>query len=720
MMTQLRILRFNGFHPDTLGHYFAALGCLAAVNQKWPGVRGCWRNRRFLLLHESLTKQHVTEHLINTWKPTPYERWWEAAQKADTKSKSSSEVWLLRNSRSIDEVRVLDCHLVGLNRNQFNPVFGTGGALGQRDFADVWRGCLNKARPKSKEEKAAPNGPAKPKKLAGKKSKARQSSEAWLDATLTGDDKVELPTVTAAGTWFAFANKSFNTGQDWFREGRLSPWTYLLAVEGAFLMAGDANRRLGIRAQPYAVFPFVSDPAQPTTTGELGMSRGEFWAPLWDCPATVTEVRELLRRGQARLGNRSAHAPHEFAIAALAAGADAGVSEFIRFELRHTTTTQYCYEAIPRETVRVGPRGPVSRQTEPDPGSLLKDVSRWLNQLPVDTKGKPFRGLRGPVESAIIRIGENPDDSERWQQLLLLLSLQQARIDRNKPLRETLAPLPWLNEGWFARAWPERLCTDEVELARAIASVGAGTGYPIVSNIFSVEFDRQRKPSFVKGDRSPRAVWNDGEPLRTFGQILHRRLLDTEPGHRFPVGGTCPAPLATIAQLLDGGEMDLRQVAIWVVALSLIDWKETKLTVPRISISCTGELALLGLFRPVFHEDPGRLLDERPNDPKPALARRTLNTRLLPQAAARLLDPKPALARRILNMIQSGDLEEAIGSAKRFYQAAGRSVLEVPKGGPHHGDFPARLSAALLVPQTDYDVRRGLHRWLIPEKSNPK
>ena len=80
----------------------------------------------------------------------------------------------------------------------------------------------------------------------------------------------------------------------------------LLAIEGAFLLVGDVSRRLGAKARPYAVFPFVCDPAQPTTAGEVGMLKGEFWAPLWDGPATLAEVRHLFRRGLARVGSRSA------------------------------------------------------------------------------------------------------------------------------------------------------------------------------------------------------------------------------------------------------------------------------------------------------------------------------------------------------------------------------------------------------------------------------
>ena len=137
MISQLRVLHFGGFHSDTLGHYFSALGLLAAISQRWPEVRGCWRHGRFLLLHESLTEEQVKEYLLDDWQPTPYERWWGDAQKADTKGKGGIRSVAATEQCSIQQVQILECHLVGVNRNQFNPVFGAGGTLGQRDFAEV-------------------------------------------------------------------------------------------------------------------------------------------------------------------------------------------------------------------------------------------------------------------------------------------------------------------------------------------------------------------------------------------------------------------------------------------------------------------------------------------------------------------------------------------------------------------------------------------------------
>ena len=235
------------------------------------------------------------------------------------------------------------------------------------------------------------------------------------------------------------------------------------------------------------------------------------------------EVRHLLKRGLARLGSRSAHAPHEFAVAALAAGTDAGVADSYgstcgkrrvprstrRF---HKSTSPSHFPT--KQTMRAGSLPVLSSLADP-----------WFNHLPFEPRDSKqrgrFRGLRGPVEAAIIRVGERPDDAERWQHLLLLLSRQQSRIDRNKSFREELPPLPWLHPDWFARAWPEHLpYPEEVLLAWAIASLGRGPPTRSCRISSASNSTARRKPNFVQGERPPRLVWNDGEPVRSIRSVV--------------------------------------------------------------------------------------------------------------------------------------------------------------------------------------------------------
>lgn len=142
---------------------------------------------------------------------------------------------------------------------------------------------------------------------------------------------------------------------------------------------------------------------------------------------------------------------------------------------------------------------------------------------PRDSKQKgKFAGLRGPVEAAIVRIGERPDDATRWQDLLLKLANAQSRIDRNKAHRERCVPLRPLDPEWFDCAWrPSDGIPAEIEMARAIASIGwpivAKTGdLPLLANVFGVEITAKRQYIGVRFPkaRTAQAVWGDALPIR--------------------------------------------------------------------------------------------------------------------------------------------------------------------------------------------------------------
>ncbi len=395
--------------------------------------------------------------------------------------------------------------MIHANRRIFNPLFGTGGNIGKRNLAALWKRCRQLSR--------------------------QPEASSWLKQALFGIDDVLLPELRGAGTWFAFSNKMFNSGQDWYREGRLSPWSFLLAMEGALLLRGGVHRRLSTQTKGKAVFPFMCRPTEPATDGQVAHGKCEFWAPLWSKPATMTEVEALFRGGLAEVGGRPASAPQEFAAAALDAAVDAGVSAFIRFDLRQTTSAQV-FEALPRGRI------PVRRYGDLRYSRLLLPLitARWIDHLPYEPKdskqrGK-FVGLRGPVEAGIVHVSEDPEDSERWRSLLLLLARTQQRIDRNRNLRERCTPVPRLHEGWFDRAWLDP--PPELRVARAIASI-QGWSTPaegvakradlLLVNIFGVEMTASRIPSFPKA-RPNRAVWHEGRPSRRLIDVLRRRLLE--------------------------------------------------------------------------------------------------------------------------------------------------------------------------------------------------
>lgn len=689
----LRAFPFDGINTDSMGHYLAGLGLLAATAKRWPTIRACWRNGRFMLLSDQIADvSEIKRFLLNEWKPTTYERWWSAAQKADTKAKSSVKLWKERNGRGCDEVTVLNAHVVGLGRNCFNPVLGTGGNVGKRDLGKAWKDSVNLLK--------------------------KPDRDGWLDTTLTGHAEGGVPDLSSGGTWFVFANKTFNSGQNWYREGQLSPWSFLLSMEGAFLLVGGVNRRLGSRSRPYAVFPFISEPSQPETDGEIGLARAEFWAPLWKNPATLGEVETLLQRGLARLGGRAAQAPHEFAIAALAAGVDAGVTEFARYELRQTTSSQV-FEAIPRDHVKAETEANGNNTRAVASRKLISLIeSGWLDRFPFEPRdakqrGK-FVGLRGPIEAIIIRIGERPDDATRWQTLLLKLAQAQLRIDRSKSLRERCVALPLLDPAWFELAWPKSDGIPiEVEMARAIASIGwpynSKTGdIPLLANIFGVEIitNRGNLGTRLPKVRTAQAMWASNAPLQLLLDIAHRRLIDVDKPTSKPFAARCFCPTDAVHRLLrDDDSIDLEEVIRWIPALSLIDWSGSQPLVVKddqpvdSSIEPDGTIHLQALARPLFHGRVLEIFDKTTRKYEP----------LFPQR----LIPSAELQRRVFNLLRFNSLDEAIQVLRDRYLAAGRDIVMPPFGFWANGEL---IAASLLIPLSDQSAASGFCRWLQPSK----
>ena len=655
MSSVLTAVHCEGIRVDCLGNYLAGLGLLAAVSRRWPNVRGCWRRGHFVLVGDSIEVEGLERYLLNEWQPSPYEKWWTKAQKADTKAKSDRGIHGIRAAQTdLGKVRLLDCHLVGSGRNQFNTVFGTGGNIGKRNLAKVYGDAVA---------------------LVG--GKDRRAISDWLRTALFAEAGGTLPDLGSAGTWFVYANKTFNSGQDWYREGQISPWAFLLALEGARLLRGGAGRRLGSRARPYAVFPFLSDAPSPATEGEINLIRGEFWAPVWEYPANYAELEALLERGLARVGDRAAQAPHEFALAARSAGLDSGVATFVRFSLRQTTSSQV-FEAIPGESVRVADR-------EADDGKLLIPVSSWtrfLPEPPSSTQKAKFRGMRGPIERELIHVAERPEDAERWQALLLLLAAIQDRLDRNRSFRERSHPVPRLDPKWFDRAWPAP--SPEILVARAVASVGAASKAPLFVNVFGVGQDKWGDWLFPTS-RPNRAVYHAGDPARALAAILERRLTDSELLDLLPVGGTAPCTAGMIEAVLCGS-IDLERVARWLPAMVLLDWSDFKNSPVRSE--ATGGIYLLhALFRPLFH---------------PSVI--TVNGQPLLRAR-----PKASMARRLLYLIRSGDWVQAIDAMRTRYLAEGHRTIAAPADIEADGE---RMAAALLIPMRSVDVVAGIERWM--------
>jgi CRISPR-associated protein Csx17 len=383
-------------------------------------------------------------------------------------------------------------------------------------------------------------------------------------------------------------------------------------------------------------------------------------------------------------------------------GVDAGIDGFTRFSLGSTTSSK-TFE--PRCIGRIDLTGSEATHASALSAGLSRVVD-LCDRLPRDVrKGQQwiFRGLRGPIEGALIRHAGCPSDLEEATRLLDALVGALDRVEANRTFREAsvefdLLPLEWLVV-WLGRDEP----SPEVRVAMGIASL---LDEPLLMHRWGV---RRAKGSptryrFTK-ERQPRCVWAIGPLASNLSRVLQRRLIDA--GNEAHGPQTLPTKAAVNVcrddvSLWLAGELDERELSRWIDRLSLFDWRSVPETV-REMLTYTeskrpvdGALAFWGLFRPLLDRRQlfvaGKPLFEERADPRTVAAGRSL--------VARMGIP---------------DLKGAVELAASRYHMSGRPLGSV--GAAFTFEEPLRLVSALLFQPFLGELVEVTPRWLRPSRT---
>ncbi|MDY0067510.1 MAG: type I-U CRISPR-associated protein Csx17 [Steroidobacteraceae bacterium] len=729
-MTDLRLsaIPLPGLSPDSLGNYLASLGLLRVLSRKWPSTRVAWRDEVLQVVGGPSTLGELLDELVRVagtqaemdarkreW--TQYDKAWSGEQKKGTKAKSGAPLALWQAQAEEAYLELFAAHAVPHARVSFNPLLGSGGNAGRRDFSTGWKQAVDALAVAPK----AGKGRGKTKAArSGEPVSAPDVRRSELSAFLLGQPLTWLLEKLAAGSWFSEATKLYNSGQSPAREGQISPWAMVLACEGLALLVGGASRRLGARTRAVGAFPFVTQPVAPEAAGEAGRILGEIWTPLWSRPMTLAEAQTLFSRGRAELRGRGAVTPAAFATAIRKRGVDAGISEFRRFTLGRTTSAN-TFE--PRLEARF------SLDTSADAmnaaaSRVLECVTALIEQrgFPRDRKvGQRWRfeGLRGPIEAALLDVAADPNRSESSIALLDTIVAALDRIDRNRSFREGKVrweplPLEWL-PSLFADEQPEA----EARLALSLASAFPAA-LPFAAFRFGVEWAREKngkyeydwgtKPAWFEHTKVPPArwVWGPGELARVLSYVLSRKLLEEarlDGGHakRSPGRSPLPATAAQVQQWL-AGELDEQVLAAWLSRLALFDWRWIPEEVRSLVRAETfqprtdGALALLGLVQPFVDQRPLVVKDLSPDD------------LLSDETGARTAE----VARSLTTLIRAGSLDAAIRLAGSRYSMAHARLASFDV--PWRIDDPDHFVAALLFAIPDRDRAIHFQRWLRPRR----
>lgn len=776
MASELRLpaLALPGLSPDSLGNYLASLGLLRVLSRKWPSTRIAWRDEVLQVIGGPTSLDELLDELVRIaatqsdsdvskreW--TQYDKAWSDAQKEGTKSKSGVPLAAWQATAKESAVQLFAAHAVPHARVSFNPLLGSGGNAGRRDFAAGWKKAVNalesaiSALKQARTEHASAltaadqvrhdvlkQVEAKYREAIAKAASARtegartKATSKADDARTRGNEKAHEKHQTAvnkasdalrkvvqpqdqlkillqgqpsdwiaeklgAGSWFSEATKLYNSGQAPAREGQVSPWAMALACEGLSFLGGGASRRLGARsARAVGAFPFVTQPIAASAEKEADRLRGEIWTPTWSRPMSLAEASSLFSRGRAELRGRGALTPAAFATAIRRRGVDGGVSEFRRFTLGRTTSSN-TFEP------RLEARFSLAEGTDVGAAasSTLERITALVEQWGFPQDGKRFVGLRGPIEVALLDVASEPHRSEAGIALLDAVVSALDRIDRNRTFREgkiRWEPLPL--------EWLPSLFADEppgVEARLALSLVSAfSVAQPFATYRFGVEWKYgQTYANYTHTERPPAPwVWGPGELARVLAIVLSRRLLDQEADADRP-HQRCRGPLAaTTPQVRHwlAGDLDESLFSAWLSRLALFDWRrvprEVCALVPREDSAsrADGELALLGLLQPLIDQRPLVIRDLSPND------------LFSGETGARTTEA----ARSLVTLIRAGNLDAALRLASSRYAMAGARLATFDVSfATHH---PDRLAAALLFTISDRDRAGLFERWLRPRR----
>jgi CRISPR-associated protein Csx17 len=226
----------------------------------------------------------------------------------------------------------IDAAVVLGDQAYFPPLLGTGGNDGRLDFSTTFHQRLLEVL-----------DPAP---------KAHQRAAAQAKDLLMGT-QVEGLHPEAVGQFDPAGGGGKNSSPFGDAASLVNPWAYLLLIEGALLFAASAARRqlhgAGRAAMPFTVFA-SPDGSDSGADGES--SRGEVWAPVWNRPFTLPEIRQLFAEARASWRGRPAQQAVDFYAATRTLGVARGVAAFERYGLHQRNGLAFV--AVPIERVEVG------------------------------------------------------------------------------------------------------------------------------------------------------------------------------------------------------------------------------------------------------------------------------------------------------------------------------------------------------------------------------
>lgn len=595
--------RLDGCRPVPLAHYLKALGILRLVGgQKDPMAHGSWRDDAFTL-RTVLSAEELEWFFLHEYAPTPIVAPWnggsgfypkdnrkalEALAASKTARLESMRATIGIAAQLLEQLGIREkvekadkpilqeacratlpdaavpwldaAFLLSNDGPKYPPLLGTGGNDGRLDFTNNF---MQRLLDLMDANSGAPT------KISG----------SLLRTALFGETTQDLQRKAAIGQFLPGNAGGVNAEAGFDSESLVNPWDFVLMLEGAVAFAAAAVRRMEAEAHEALSYPFtvrhVGIGFGSAAAAEEGPARGEIWLPLWDRPATATEVLAILGEGRATIGRRRARNSLDFARAVAALGVDRGIAQFQRYGFQ--VRNGLAYFAVPLSRFRV------KRQAS---AGLLDEIDEWLDRVHSRTSGQQrapgsvARAVR-ILEESILQLCRQGDRLRLQAVLVALGACERALAQSLKWTQDSyLAPVPSLSAEWLSMADDG---TPEFRLAAALASV---TGkYPLrKGGEAHIPLRVQMEPVAVRLSRgrligswhpeAGRAVaWGGGGLIESLNAVLERRLLMTVMGGRGTYGdlGRVTAAPGDVGEFIEGRTDDRRiEQLLW--GCLLVNW----------------------------------------------------------------------------------------------------------------------------------------------------
>ncbi len=368
---------------------------------------------------------------------------WE--QKAGEKKKYTLKIdkpTFLAACRSVfpdEAIDWLDASVVltDAKKPQFPLLLGTGGNLGRLDLATTYMESMS---------------------VLLTPEQSNRNTELLAHALFgTGRPKLDSK---AASQYSPAAAGTMNSSSFGPAKSVTNLWSIVLGMEGALLFSSGVARRFS-GSQGLATTPFtVSGNPAGYSAAEGETVKGEFWAPLWQRPMTVPELRRVIAEGRLSWRGKQAASGLDAAKALSTLGADRGLSRFER----------YVIAVRFGQTPLAAPVGSFVVERQPaDRVSLLRATDPWVDRVRKQKLPHAAGSAMRRVDTAQLEVTQNPNSPVHLQGFLLELAALEWIISRNAQLAEKVGrPIPPLDRKRWGPELDDR--TVEWRLAAALTT----------------------------------------------------------------------------------------------------------------------------------------------------------------------------------------------------------------------------------------------------------